>query len=225
MRLTELSCEAFTAELAGAAPVPGGGGASALAGAVGIALGGMVASLTVGKRKYADVEADMRRLSREAEILRLELLALVQRDAEAFEPLARVYRMPNGTASEKAERLALMEGALKAACAPPLDIMRKCCAAIELLKDFAEKGSRLAVSDAGVGALLCKAALSGASLNVFVNTAAMEDRTHAARVNGEAERMLAEYGALADAVHAEVLRAVRRGNRAGESAPAANKNG
>ncbi|MDR2133034.1 MAG: cyclodeaminase/cyclohydrolase family protein [Clostridiales Family XIII bacterium] len=209
MRLTELSCEAFTAELAGAAPVPGGGGASALAGAVGIALGGMVASLTLGKKKYAGVEEDMRRLSREAETLRLALLDLVRRDAEGFEPLTRVYRMPNGTEREKAARRALMEDALKAACAPPLDIMRKCCEAIELLKDFAEKGSALAVSDAGVGALLCKAALSGASLNVFVNTAAMADADHAVRVNGEAERMLAEYGALADAVYDEVLRAVR----------------
>jgi formiminotetrahydrofolate cyclodeaminase len=209
MRLTDKSCADFTEALAGAAPVPGGGGASALVGAVGIALGGMVAALTVGKKKYADAEEDMRRLSREAETLRTELLDLVQRDAEAFEPLSLVYRMPNGTEEEKSERAARMEAALNAACAPPLSIMRKCCEAIRLHGDFAEKGSRLAVSDAGVGALLCKAALQGASLNVFINTAAMADRDRAERLDGEAERMLAEYGAMADAVHAEVLRVMR----------------
>lgn len=207
--MIEKSCEAFAAELAGASPVPGGGGASALVGALGVALGGMVAALTAGKKAYAASEEEIRRLSREAEALRVDLLALVQRDADAFEPLSRVYRMPNGTEREKAERAALLEDALKEACAPPLLIMRKCCEAIELHKVFAKKGSVLVVSDAGVGALLCKAALMGASLNVFVNTAAMKDRSYAARADGEAERMLATYGALADAVCAEVLRAVR----------------
>jgi formiminotetrahydrofolate cyclodeaminase len=209
MYLTEKSCEDFTAALAGAVPVPGGGGASALVGAVGIALGGMVAALTVGKKRYEDVEEEMRRLSREAEALRLDLLALVRQDAEAFEPLSRVYRMPNGTEREKAERAERMEAALQAACVPPLSIMRKCCEAIRLHKDFAEKGNRLAVSDAGVGALLCKAALLGASLNVSINTAGMADRDYAERADGEAERMLEEYSALADAVYAEVMRAVR----------------
>jgi formiminotetrahydrofolate cyclodeaminase len=209
MRLTEKSCETFAAELAGASPVPGGGGASALVGAVGVALGGMVAALTAGKKKCAAAEEDMLRLSREAETLRLDLLALVQKDAEAFEPLSRVWRMPNGTDIEKAERQTLLEDALKAACVPPLLIMRKCCEAIALHGIFAEKGSRLAVSDAGVGALLCKAALAGASLNVFINTEGMADRAYAARVNDEADRMLAEYGSLADAVYDGVLRAVR----------------
>jgi formiminotetrahydrofolate cyclodeaminase len=99
--LTEKSCEEFAAALAGESPVPGGGGASALVGAVGVALGGMVAALTLGKAKYAAVQDEMARLSRQAESLRRELLALVQRDADAFAPLARVYRMPSGTEREK----------------------------------------------------------------------------------------------------------------------------
>jgi formiminotetrahydrofolate cyclodeaminase len=102
-----------------------------------------------------------------------------------------------------------MEGALREACGPPLSVMRKCCEAIALHKEFAEKGNRTVVSDAGVGVLLCKAALAGAGLNVFVNTAAMTDRPCAASLNGEAERMLAEYTALADAVYAGVLKVVR----------------
>jgi formiminotetrahydrofolate cyclodeaminase len=210
MNLTEKSCEEFAAALADGSPVPGGGGASALVGAVGVALGGMVAALTLGKEKYADAQDEMARLSAEAERLRRELLALVQRDAEAFEPLSRVYRMPKGTEREKGERAAVMENALRDACGPPLSIMKKCCEAIVLHREFAEKGSRLAVSDAGVGALLCKAALAGASLNVFINTAAMTDRRYAAEVDGEAERMLAEYEVLADAVYAGVLKTIQR---------------
>jgi formiminotetrahydrofolate cyclodeaminase len=209
MDLTEKSCAEFAAALASGSPAPGGGGASALVGAVGVALGGMVAALTLGKTKYAAVQDEMARLSREAETLRLELLALVQRDADAFEPLARAYRMPSGTEREKEERAAVMEGALREACGPPLSVMRKCCEAIALHKEFAEKGNRTAVSDAGVGALLCKAALAGAGLNVFINTAAMTDRSCAASLNGEAELMLAEYEAMADAVCAEVLKAVK----------------
>jgi formiminotetrahydrofolate cyclodeaminase len=207
--LTEKSCEDFTAELAGASPVPGGGGASALVGAVGTALGGMVASLTVGRKKYADVDDEMRRLSRRAEELRLGLLALVQRDAEAFSPLSAVYRMPNGTEREKRERAALMEDALKAACEPPVLIMKKCCEAIDLHRVFAEKGSGLAVSDAGVGVLFCKAALLGAGLNVSVNTASMVDRAHAGKLDGEAGRMIAEYGAAADSIYEYVVRRLK----------------
>jgi formiminotetrahydrofolate cyclodeaminase len=169
----------------------------------------MVAALTVGKRAYAAVEDELRRLSREAEELRLDLLTLVQRDAEAFEPLAAVYRMPNGTEREKRERAALLENALKDACEPPVSIMRKCCEAIALHRVFAEKGSRLAVSDAVAGALLCKAALMGAALNVFVNTAAMTDRAHAEAMNVGAERMIAEYGAMADAIYAKAMRDIR----------------
>lgn len=202
--LTNLSCKEFISALGSKSPVPGGGGAAALVGAAGAALGSMVASLTVGKSKYADVEEDMRRLKAEAERLQAELLELAERDAEAFAPLAEAYGMPRGSGEELAERGRVMEAALKDACAAPLAVMRGCCEVIRLHADFAEKGSRLAVSDAGAGAVFCLSALRGAALNIFINTGAMADRVCAEKLNAEAEALLAEYEPLAERVYRSV---------------------
>jgi formiminotetrahydrofolate cyclodeaminase len=164
----------------------------------------MVGSLTTGKKKYADVEADSQRLNRDAERLRGELLALVQRDAEVFEPLARAYGLPKETEAEQREKARVMEAALKEACGVPLEIMEKCGEAIHIIEEYAAKGSRLALSDAGVGALFCKAALTGASLNVYINTAAMTDRTYAAAINRQTASLLAEYEGRADRIFTTV---------------------
>ena len=201
---TKKNAEEFVEILASKEPVPGGGGASALVGAVGCALGNMVGSLTVGKKKYADVEAEIIALKEKADKLQKELLALVDKDAEAFEPLAKAYGLPKETEEEKAEKAKVMEAALKTACGVPLEIMRKCCEAIELIEEFAAKGSRLALSDAGVGASFCRAALFGASLNVFINTKAMAERECAEKLNKEANEMMDEYGARAEAVFNKV---------------------
>jgi formiminotetrahydrofolate cyclodeaminase len=201
---TKKSAEEFVDVLASKEPVPGGGGASALVGAIGCALGNMVGSLTVGKKKYADVEADIIALKEKADKLQKELLDLVDEDAKAFEPLAKAYGMPKDTEEEKAEKAKVMEAALKTACGVPLEIMRKCCEAIELIEEFAAKGSRLALSDAGVGAAFCKAALYGASLNVFINTKAMADRDYAEKLNKEANDMMDVYGKRAEEVFDKV---------------------
>lgn len=199
------SCEDFVTVLATKAPVPGGGGASALVGAIGTALGNMVASLTVGKKKYADVEEHIYLLKEKADKLQNELLELVGRDAEVFEPLSKAYGMPKNTEEEKVEKDRVMEHALKEACSVPLEIMYKCCEAIELHKEFAEKGSTLAVSDAGVGVVFCKAALQGASLNVFINTKAMKDKVYANTVNIEAKSLLMKYEEIADEIYKDVF--------------------
>jgi len=205
MDFTEISCKEFVAELAGKSPVPGGGGASALVGAIGTALGSMVGSLTVGKKKYADVEQDVLDLMDKANRIQNELLGLVNRDAEVFEPLSRAYGLPKNTEEEKAEKARIMEQALRDACSVPLEIMELCCRAIDLQKEFAEKGNRLAISDAGVGAALCKAALIGASFNVFINTKSMADREYAEQANKKANDMLDMYIPLADEVTEYVL--------------------
>ena len=205
MDFTKLSCEEFTEILSAKAPVPGGGGASALVGALGCALGNMVGSLTVGKKKYADVEADILALKEKADALQKELLTLVEEDAKAFEPLSKAYSLPKETEEEKAERARVMAIVLKDACAVPLQIMHKCCDAIELIEEFAQKGSVIALSDAGVGAAFCRSALYGASLNVFINTKSMEDRTLAEQYNKEALEMMDTYGKRADAVFAQVM--------------------
>ena len=187
------------------APVPGGGGASALVGAVGTALGNMVGALTVGKKKYADVEEEMKELMAKATTLQDELLPLIERDAEVFEPLSKAYGMPRETEEEKAEKARVMEIVLKDACSVPMEIMEKCCEAIDLIVEFAAKGSALAISDAGVGAAFCKAALEGASLNVYINTKSMKTREYAEELNRKCDEMLAVYTVKADEIFRNVL--------------------
>ena len=204
MGFTKSSCEEFVDVLASKAPVPGGGGASALVGAIGMALGNMVGSLTVGKKKYADVEADIIALKEKATALQADFLRLVEADAEAFEPLAKAYGMPRETEEEKAEKARVMAIVLKDACAVPMEIMEKCCEAIDVIEEFAAKGSALAISDAGVGVTFCKAGLLGASLNVFINTKSMADKEYAASLNEKADKMIADYSKKADEIFAAV---------------------
>lgn len=204
MSITSYSCEDFVEILSTKAPVPGGGGASALVGAIGTALGNMVGSLTVGKKKYADVEADILALKEKADALQKEFLLLVEEDARVFEPLSKAYGMPKDTEEEKAEKARVMESALKDASSVPLQIMRKSCEAIDIIEEFAAKGSVIALSDAGVGAAFCKAALLGASLNVFINTKSMTDNAYAEALNAEAEEMLQAYSQKADLIFQQV---------------------
>lgn len=183
MDLTQLSCEDFLNRLASKAPAPGGGGAAALVGAAGVALGNMVGDLTTGKKKYAAVEEEILMLNARAEALRKRLEALVQADADAFTPLAAAYGLPRETPEQQARKAAVLAEALDGACAVPLDIMDACCEGIRLAADYAEKGSVLALSDAGCAALFCKAALQASALNVAINTKLMTDRAHAAALD------------------------------------------
>lgn len=198
-------CNEFVEVLASKEPVPGGGGASALVGAIGTALGNMVGSLTVGKKKYADVEAEMYALKAKCDKLQQEMLTLIERDAEVFEPLAKAYGMPRETETEKAEKARVMEIVLKDACSVPMEIMEKCCEAVDIIEEFAAKGSVLAISDAGVGAAFCKAALEGASLNVYINTKSMKNREYAEELNKKADAMLDTYPKKAEAIFQAVL--------------------
>jgi len=204
VNFTDQSCKMFAENLASKAPVPGGGGASALVGALGSALGSMVGQLTVGKKKYAEVESDILCLMKQAKDLQDQLLELVEKDAQVFAPLAEAYGMPKDTEEEKKQKEIVMEAALNHACSIPLEIMEKSCRVIELQKEFAAKGSALAISDAGVGVIFAKAALQGASLNVFINTASMKDRQRAELLNRRAEELLEEYTAIADRIFNQV---------------------
>ena len=209
MGFTQNTCEEFVEVLASKAPVPGGGGASALVGAVGMALGNMVGSLTVGKKKYADVEADIIALKEKADALQADFLRLVERVAEVFEPFAKAYGMPRETEEEKAEKARVMAIVLKDACSVPMEIMEKCCEAIDVIEEFAAKGSALAISDAGVGVAFCKGALLGASLNVFINTKSMADKEYAAELNAKADKMIADYSKKADEIFEAVTARLR----------------
>jgi formiminotetrahydrofolate cyclodeaminase len=195
----------FIDVLASKASVPGGGGASALVGAVGTALGNMVGSLTVGKKKYADVEADIIALQAKSTALQAEFLRLIDADAEVFEPLSKAYGIPK----DDPTRDEVMESALRLASTVPMDIMRAAAQAIDIIEEFAAKGSALAISDAGVGVAFAKAALQGASLNVFINTKAMGDKAYAATLDAEADNLLATYTAKADTIYASVVGRLR----------------
>jgi len=207
MLFVNQTCADFVEVLASKAPVPGGGGASALVGAVGMALGSMVGSLTVGKKKYAGVEADIISLMERAAALQDEFLRLVDEDAVVFEPLSQAYAIPK----EDPGRAQAMEEALRIACTVPMDIMRSCAKSIDIIAEFAEKGSKLAISDAGVGAAFARASIVGASFNVYINTKAMTDREYAGKINAEAESMLEAYvpkaGEIVTKVYGELCQA------------------
>ena len=207
MEMNDLSCAQFLAQLASKAPTPGGGGTAALVGAAGVALGNMVGCLTTGKKKYAVVEADIQALNARAEALRLELEALVQADADAFAPLAAAYGLPKDTPEQAAHKASVLEAALDGASAVPLQIMEKCAEGIALVEEYAAKGSVMAVSvcsSVSASAVLCKAALQAASLNVFINTKLMADRSRAAALDARADALLAEFVPRADEIFTAV---------------------
>ena len=200
MDMTLATCREFVKVLASDAPAPGGGGAAALVGAIGTALGNMVGSLTVGKIKYADVQDEIIALKAKCDELQKQLLDQVEADEVNFLPLAKAYGIPK----DDPTRDKVMEEATIIACSTPMKIMELCCEAIEAIKVFAEKGSRLAVSDAGCGAVCCKAALQSASLNVFINTKSLKNRPIAEEMNKKANDMLDKYCAMADAIFTNV---------------------
>ncbi|MBU5459047.1 cyclodeaminase/cyclohydrolase family protein [Anaerostipes sp. MSJ-23] len=205
----EYSCEEFIDVLASKAAVPGGGGASALVGSIGIALGNMVGSLTVGKKKYKDVEEEIIKCKKEADEIAKEFLELMDKDAQAFEPLSKAYGLPKSTPEEIATKEKVMEEALKEACSVPVEIMKTCARGIDLVEVFAQKGSKIALSDAGVGATLLKSALQGASLNIYINTKSMKDRAVAKQLNQTADSIRKEYEAKADRIFEEVSKNIR----------------
>ena len=176
----------FVEDLASAAPAPGGGGASAYVGALAAALASMVGNLTLGKKTYAEVEGEVVRHLDELEGLRSRLIELVDADARAFEPLATAYRMPKGTPEELAAKQEAIQRALVGATEVPLDIMRTVARVVDHADYLAYHGSRMARSDAGVSAAFARAAVDGASLNVYINAASMDDADRARRVREEA---------------------------------------
>ena len=202
--IPQWSCEKFADETFSSAPVPGGGGVAALVGSIGAALAGMVCNLTTGKKKYAQCEADIQRITGEARALMNELMAQIDRDAENFYPLSKCYGLPATTEEEKAVKEEKMQAALKVAITAPIDIVRLAYKAIALHKELAEKGSKLAVSDVGCGVLCLKAAMQCGWLNVMINLKSIHDRDFVAAVEAELKPMLAEGEAMADAIYADV---------------------
>lgn len=207
--MAEMKMNDFLEVLSSSEPVPGGGGASGYAAAIGMALGSMVANLTTGKKKYARYQEEIEEIIGHASQVTKELTDFMDKDAEAFEPLSKAYGLPKNTEEEAARRAEIMENALVVASRAPLELMEKILEALEIISRLAEIGSRLAISDAGVGAQMCKAALNGASLNVFINTKLMKNRSVAEEMNAKADALLDKGNKLADEAYAKVVEEIR----------------
>ena len=208
--IKEQVIEGFVEELSSKKPVPGGGGASAMAGALGTALGLMVGNLTVGKKRYAAVEAEVYERMTELTELQKEMFILADEDTRVFAPLAAAYSLPSGTEEEKAHKEAVMEENLRAASLVPLQIMaaaEKCISHLEFLE---ANGSVMAVSDVGVAVQFIRTALTGAVMNVYINTKSMKQRDEAKKINQKAEKLLEEGTKRADLVYEKVLSRLKK---------------
>ena len=184
------SLDAFVGAVASSAPTPGGGSVAAHAGALGAALAQMVAGLTIGRKKYVSVDAEMREVALRASALRATLGALVERDARSYAAVSEAYKLPREPESAAATRSAAITAALLGASEIPLETARACAEVTELAALVGAKGNTNAVSDAGVAALLAEAACKGAAYNVRINVAALDDRSLGAALVDEARALV-----------------------------------
>lgn len=173
--LTSRTLMQFLDELASNSPAPGGGSVAALAGAIGSALTSMVCNLTIGKKKYADVQEEIQSVLGQSEKLRQELTELIDKDTEAFNSVMAAFAMPKNTEDEQRQRDSAIQEATKRATLVPLSVMGLCARALALTKIVAEKGNKKSASDAGVAALMLQSACGGAALNVRINLASLND--------------------------------------------------
>lgn len=203
---TTLDLKDFSDALAGKQPVPGGGGAAAVAGALASSLCMMVGNYTQGKKRYADVEADILRLLKSADALRLELISLVDADAEAFAPLSAAYAIPK----EDPSRESVLEEATKQALKAPCDILRASAELIPLLEEMLEKGSRMLVSDVACAATLACAAIEAACANIYVNTASLKDRVYVEAIEQESDALREDACARAQDVYRRAINQIKR---------------
>jgi formiminotetrahydrofolate cyclodeaminase len=198
--MLEKSVIDYADALASKDPVPGGGGAAAVVAALGIALGTMVGNLTLGKKRYFEVQDEIQELMARSERLRETLQELSEADADVFLPLSTAYGMPARTEGERTAKDAVLQPALLAAAEVPMEICRKTVEVISLLARYAEIGSRIAISDVACGAAIARAALESAQLNVLINTRLMSDIGMAHRLNDEAAALVAQGVREADAI-------------------------
>ena len=198
MKLVERSLHDFSDILASDAPAPGGGSAAALMGALGASLTGMVASLTVGRKKYAEHEALMKEVIRRAEDLRLRMLDLIDRDTDAFNMVTAALAMPRDTDEEKAARSAAMQAALKACTATPFEMLECSSGTLELIQEMTGKFNTNASSDLGVAALSLKASAQGAWLNVLINLDGIKDEAFVAEYRKRGGELVRKAISLAD---------------------------
>lgn len=204
-KIAQKSCVDFIEVLASKSAVPGGGGAAALAGAIGMALGSMVCNLTTGKKKYAQYEETIQEILGKAAKLEEELLSMIDKDAEGFYPLSKAYGLPTSTPEEKQYKAETMEKCLKVACEVPMNIVRLCFDSIKLHEELVDKGSKLAISDVGCGVQCLRAAILSGQLNVIINVNSMKDREYAQKIEKECNQLVEDGVKICDEVYKKVL--------------------
>lgn len=206
MKLAEMQVTEFVNLMASDAPAPGGGSAAALEGALGAALTAMVCALTVGKKKYADVQELAVESQRKAEELKARFVDVMDRDTEAFNAVSAVFAMPKDTDEQKAARKAAMQEALKGCTKTPFEMMQLACETLELTRSLVGRLNASAASDLGCSALSLRAAIQGAWLNVLINISGIADEAFAAEYRKNGEALLAKALPLADEIYEEILK-------------------
>ena len=202
--LTQLSCRDFTIELASKKPVPGGGGAAAMVGALGVALNTMVANFSYGKKKFIDIKDKHEDIIKRGEILGEKLIDLIDKDAECFEPLSKAFVMPSNTEVEKKVKNETLQECLITACSAPMETLELSYDAILLHKEIVDISSINIISDVGVGVQCLKAALNSAYLNVLINLNSINDQNYVIKNKEKAERLVLEGNKFADEIYGKV---------------------
>lgn len=210
MAMVDQTCSAFIEVLASKAPVPGGGGAAAMGGAIGMALSNMVGNLTVGKKKYADVEGEAKELLAKGESIIDKLQKLVDKDAEVFEPLSKAYGLPKNTPEEVKFKEETMEQCCKTACGVPMEIMRAAFDGIKVHARMGQIGTMIAISDVGCGVVFLKSALIAGSLNVIINLNTIKDQAFCDATRKEMEELLETGAKIADDTLALVIKKLQK---------------
>lgn len=194
----------FINALASKEPTPGGGGAAAVVGSLAAALGSMVANLTTGKKKYEQYQEDIDRILIFLEEAIWDIHSYIEKDAEAFGPVAEAYKIPKDD-PKKAE---VMEKALLAAAVVPMELAGKVNDLILVLEELEEKGSKLALSDVAVAAVCCKAAMEGAVMNVYINTKSLTNPMIAEGLNKKAMKLVADGGKRCQDIYDRIMKSL-----------------
>jgi formiminotetrahydrofolate cyclodeaminase len=202
---------AYLDALASGEPTPGGGSAAALVGALGAALNSMVANFTVGREKFAAVEAEVRALLAECEALRAELQQLAQADTEAYGQYAAASKLPRTTDQQKAARTEAMQKALKAAAEVPRAAAVACHRVLQIAEALVDKGNPNLITDVGVAARFAAAALDCAALNLEINLIHIKDEEYVAARRKEMAPLLHEGARLGAEVWAQVSQRLKGG--------------
>ena len=187
--LKNLSVEEFAAVTASDAPAPGGGSVSALAGSLGAALAEMVANLTVGKAKYAEVEDEMKELSAKGAEIRKELIAGIQKDTESFTLYMNALGMPKDTDEQKAARREAMQNGLMEAAKVPLEVAETAAKIFPIAEAVVKRGNTNAVTDGLVASMMARTAVIGALFNVKINLGSIKDEAFVAEMAAKVEAL------------------------------------